>query len=187
MIASSEAWLEQAGRGDANAFTSLYDRYASRILGLLVRMLGDKDVAEDLLQEVFFEIWTKASAFDAQRGSAEFWLFQLARRRAVDRLRQRGRRMRSESAPEPLDLTEPGGNAEQSEEQGRIRRAIGGLANDCRRPLELAFFQGLTYTEVAEHLGWPVGTVKTRIRTALQKLRITLDDDPSPKPQGGAS
>lgn len=164
---------------DADALARLYDLHASRLLGLARRILGEGGEAEEVLQEVFLFAWRAASSFDPARGSVVTWLLVATRSRAIDRLRAR----RSGSRPEPTSLEDvaPGETPLASEDveaasAGRqweaiCRSAIGELPPEQRRALELAYFEGLTQQEIAEQTSTPLGTVKTRVRLGLMKLR----------------
>ena len=145
---------------------------------LAVRVLRSQPDAEDIVQEVFTQAWTQASRYDASRGTVAAWLLMQARSRAIDRLR--GRKLRPEGATSAFDVRDPGegpdAQAMAGEYARRVRAALGSLTDPQRTALELAFFEGLTYSQVAEHLNQPIGTVKTRIRQALLRLKAALDD-----------
>lgn len=165
---------------DADALAALYDRHAARLLGLARRILGEGGEAEEVLQEVFLFAWRSASSFDPSRGSVRTWLLIATRSRSVDRLRSR----RSASPPHLGSLEEAGDgppapdDVEQSSSERQwesiCRAAVGELPEDQRRVLELAYFEGLTQQEIAERTGMPLGTVKTRVRLGLTKLRDRL-------------
>jgi len=172
---SDAALIERIARGDADALAALYDRHAPRVLGLTSRILGDRDEAEDVLQEVFLQVWRSPARFDAARGSAVTWLLILARSRAIDRLRSLRRRGHDRQVPiddHPIasgeDLER---GAENAQEGAAVRRALEALPPDQRRALELAYFDGYTQSEIAQMTGAPLGTVKTRLRQGMMKLR----------------
>lgn len=167
--------LDRMDRGDADALAVLYDRYAPRVLGLTTRILGDADEAEDVLQEVFLQVWRAPRRFDPSRGALLTWLLVLARSRAIDRLRSLRRRGRDRHVDVAAAALPSGQNverdAEASQEGAAVRRALADLPAEQRRALELAYFDGYTQTEIAELTGTPLGTVKTRLRQGMMKLR----------------
>jgi RNA polymerase sigma-70 factor (ECF subfamily) len=162
---------------DADALAALYDRHAGRLLGLARRILGDGGDAEEVLQEVFLWAWRSSSAFDPARGNVLTWLMIATRSRSIDRLRAR----RPASRPEIRSLDEiPEGPAGSDDVEASsasrqfeaiCRAAVGQLPEDQRRALELAYFEGLTHQEIAARTEAPLGTVKTRVRLGLMKLR----------------
>lgn len=155
--------------GDAQALAEFYDRYAGLVNGLALRILRDAADAEDVVQEVFLQAWRQADRFDAQRGTPEAWLCTIARTRALDRLRRRASRREDppEAAPAHAETPRP-------VEALSVRAALAALSDGQRRALELAYFEGLTQTEIAARLDEPLGTIKTRIRTAMMRLREAL-------------
>lgn len=167
--------LDRMDRGDADALAVLYDRYAPRVLGLTTRILGDADEAEDVLQEVFLQVWRAPRRFDPSRGALLTWLLVLARSRAIDRLRSLRRRGWDRHVDVAAAALPSGQNverdAEASQEGAAVRRALADLPAEQRRALELAYFDGYTQTEIAELTGAPLGTVKTRLRQGMMKLR----------------
>jgi RNA polymerase sigma-70 factor (ECF subfamily) len=177
--ANDEALLAAIAAGDAQALASLYDRLAQPVLNLAFRVLGAALEAEDVLQDAFLEVWRAAASYDGRRGGVATWVLGIARNRAIDRLRAaRARLARDRAAGAASSEREPAAPADEqaaSGEVGRlIRSAFGRLPDDQRRALELSYLDGLSHTEVAERLGVPLGTVKTRIRLALAKLRDAL-------------
>lgn len=169
--------LGRTARGDAAAFGSLFDRHSGLVLGLLVRMLGRRAEAEELLQEVFLQVWREADRYRPEAASPRGWLLMIARSRAIDRLRFESRKKRSdggdaqppaEAAADPRDVLEL---REQSES---LRAALMALTPDERQAIETTFFAGLTHAEAAARLNQPLGTIKSRIRSGLQKLRDKL-------------
>jgi RNA polymerase sigma-70 factor (ECF subfamily) len=176
---ADQAALARIGRGDTAALAELYDRHARPIYSLALRILQDPADAEDIVQEVFAQAWRQASRYDAKRGQVAAWLLTLARSRAIDRLRARRAR------PEPLaDQHAADAMIDQAvaadtrlvsaEQAARVRAALDALPLLQRMAIELAYYEGLTHTEIAERLEQPLGTVKTRIRTAMLKLRDSL-------------
>jgi RNA polymerase sigma-70 factor (ECF subfamily) len=173
---ASAALLARIAQGDREAFGRFYDAFAGLALGLIRRILRDPAASEEVLQEVFWQIWQEAARYDPHRGSPEAWLVMRAKTRAIDRLRATRRREKTFVAPvdeavasAPDDPTEnPGVVAER---RRFVRSALDGLPEPQRRVVELAFFEGLTQSEIASRLGEPLGTVKTRARLALERLR----------------
>lgn len=171
---------------DELAFSALYDRYIDLVYSTALRVLGDSGLAEDSAQEVFVRLWRRPETFVAERGRFLSWLMSVTRNRAVDELRARGRRQRREGGPgEPEELIaqapgseadDPLASAQVHEQQVKVRAALHELPMNQRQALELAFFAGLTQQEVAATLQEPLGTVKTRIRLGMQKLRRSLAD-----------
>jgi len=171
--------LQAVSRGDESALAVLYDRYRLILFGLILRILHDRPEAEDVLQEAFLQVWRRANDFDPARGRAFTWLVTIARSRALDRLRMLSSRSRFVDADEQAGHDQVIDTAQElvKSEQGKIvRQALGELPHEQRRTLLLAYFEGLTQAEIAERLGDPLGTVKTRMRTGLIKLRALLRD-----------
>ena len=173
--------VQRMAEGDAEALTAVYDRHIRSVFGLAMRVLQNQGDAEDVVQEVFSQAWTQAKRYDATRGSVVSWLLMMSRSRAIDRLR--ARRAKPDSAPLPHDtavveLPDPALGAEQSvltaESTAALRAALSALPLIQRVAIELAYFEGLTQTQIAERLEQPLGTVKTRVRTGLLKLREAL-------------
>ena len=169
-------------RGDLAAFERLYDRYSSTIYALLLRILSSPDDAQEVLQETFVKVWTSARMFDALRGSEVAWLISIARSRGIDRLRSRKIRSdRENDAGREISIQSgfvhsPTGaeDAILSEERAAVRSALSELPEAQRIALELAYFDGLSQSEIAEKLGEPLGTVKTRMQLGMKKLRERL-------------
>lgn len=159
--------------GDEDALATLHDRYASVVYSVALRVLGETTQAEDILQDIFIQLWRNPQRFDASRGSLGAWLAVIARHRAIDHLRRR----RPESDIEDVVISVDT-RLEQSTDRSiaiaKIRTAVERLPVEQRQPLELAFFQGLTHSEIADKTGEPLGTIKTRIRSALLALRKAL-------------
>ena len=173
--------LKAIARGDETALADCYDRYRVILFSLILRILHDRPEAEDVLQEVFLQVWRRAKDFDESRGRAFTWLVTIARSRALDRLRARGPAARFSSERElgPTNaVADAAAEALKSEESEIVRRALAELPADQRRALLLAYFEGLTQTEIAARLGDPLGTVKTRMRSGLMKLRELLSQEP---------
>src|SRR4029077_15017459 len=167
------ALIARMRAGDQNAMADLYDRYAGVVYGVALRVLASTAAAEDVVQEVFLQLWRNPQAFDADRGRLAPWLAVIARNRAIDLLRKR---------PPEDDIDEmpisTGVNLEDEASQklvvDKVRGVLVGLPQEQRKALEMAFFEGMTHTEIAGKTGQPLGTVKTRIRTGLLALRKVL-------------
>ena len=176
---ADQAALARLARGDQNALAELYDRHARPIYSLALRILRERADAEDVVQEVFAQAWNQAARFDTGRGAVAAWLLMMARSRAIDRLR--ARRSRPETASDAAVVERmPDAAVRQdlqllsSEQVEILKTALNGLPAPQREALELAYYEGLTHTEIAERLSEPLGTVKTRIRQAVIRLRESL-------------
>jgi RNA polymerase sigma-70 factor, ECF subfamily len=178
---SDAEMIRATARGDEMQFAALYDRYGAILFGLLMRILGDRAEAEDTLQDVFLQVWQKAGAFNEERGTAFTWLVTLARSRAIDRLRSRNVRqrvsleaLRAGDDQNRAAATDAADQAILSEQSDIVHQALLEIPEEQRRTLLLAYFEGLSQTEIAERTGDPLGTVKTRARAGLKKLRELL-------------
>lgn len=173
---AGETLIRRMAAGDREAFGSFYDRYASLVYPLIVRIVRDRSDAADVLQDVFWEAWQSAASYDPGRGTPEAWMITRARARAIDRVR--AVRRRGETFVAPVDeavAAAPdavgGDAAERAEDRGIVQGALRQLSLAQREVIELAYYAGLTQTEIAERLKQPLGTVKTRIRLGLERLR----------------
>ena len=169
--------LKAIAARDEAALAQLYDRYRVILFGLLMRILNNREEAEDVLQEVFLQVWRKAEDFDENRGRPFTWLVTLARSRGIDRLRTLAARDRvaEAGARETVEeFSDAANDAFKSEQRGLVNQALAQLPDEQKRPLMLAYFDGLTQSEIATHLGAPLGTVKTRMRSGLTHLRELL-------------
>ena len=168
--------------GDQRALHALYERSHRIVFTLIVRITANRQTAEELTLDVFHDVWRRASTYDAANGSVVGWIMNQARSRAIDRLRFEQRKKRVNDRPdEPLSTAAPSGPHETFDlrEQGRrLREALTVLTPDERQVIETAFFSELTYDEVAQRLNQPLGTVKTRVRSGLGKLRQALAKKP---------
>jgi RNA polymerase sigma-70 factor (ECF subfamily) len=174
-------WIEALQRiaaGDQTAFVEFYEATSSLVFSLALRILQERAAAEDVVVDVYSQVWDRASTYDHQRGTPLAWLLALTRSRAIDQLRARTRRREAEpledvsnvdfSIPDPEELTA------LAERRRFVRRALESLTDEQRRVIELAYFSGLSHTAIAAALGQPLGTVKTRIRTGMLRLRELL-------------
>ena len=156
--------------GDQSAMAALYDRYSSIVYSVALRVLGDTGAAEDVLQDVFMQLWRNPGLFDSSRGSLGAWLAVIARNRAIDVLRKR----RPESDIEDVVIsveTDLASEADRARAAEKVRSVLGSMPASQRAALEMAYFEGLTHTEIAAKTGEPLGTIKTRIRAGLTTLR----------------
>ncbi len=172
--------ITRAVAGDRGAFESLYDRYSAAVFGVALKMLGDREVAEDAVQEIFWRVWRRLASFDRSRAFAP-WLFGIAHNYCIDELRRRKVRPQPvyedddhpilSDIPDDVDVGEAAALADQ---RRILREALDQLPEEQRQALLLAYYGGLTQQEIAARLGNPLGTVKTRMRLGLQKLRALL-------------
>ena len=167
---------------DLEAFRTLYGRYGNLVYSTSLRIVRDAQIAEDLVQEIFLRIWRNPGSYLPQRGRFATWLTSVTRNRAVDEIRSRNRRQRHETAspeeqqrefPAP-ERNDPALTAEMSDQRRLILAALTELPAEQRQVIELAYFGGLTQQEISQRLSQPLGTVKTRIRLGMQKLRAAL-------------
>ena len=169
--------LHAVARGDEAALARLYDAYRVILFGLLVRILNSREEAEDILQDVFIQVWRLAKDFDENRGRPFTWLVTLARSRAIDRIRQIGARQRlaTGAAQEQIDtVSDALSDTIKVAQQKTVQQALAELPDEQRDALVLAYFEGLTQSEIATKLNTPLGTIKTRMRSGMIKLRALL-------------
>ena len=173
--------VDAIARRDARALEALYERYGDLVYSVTLKVLGDVPAAEDAVQDVFLRLWRHPERFDASRGRFLTWLLTVARNRAIDELRSRGRRHRYEEGyahdsegVSAIDYDDPALAALMADERLAIRRALADLPPEQRSAIELAYFGGLTQQEIATAQKQPLGTIKTRIRLGMQKLRQAL-------------
>lgn len=176
------ALLARVGGADQSALAQLYDASSPAVFGLTLRILGDRAAAEEVTLDVYTQVWKTASQYTPERGAASSWLLMLARSRSIDRLRSRARRDQDRETPLEAQVTEvadPAPTPEQtSVEAARrqvIQSALGTLDPRQREAIDLAFFSGFSHREIATRLGQPLGTVKTRIRLGMVRLRELLE------------
>jgi len=173
--------LQRVAQRDLQALSEFYDQTARPLFSVALRILGSHDEAEEVIQDVFVQIWEKAPTFDELLGSAFQWALSITRHRAIDRLRSRQRRARlvedllQTGAAVPAETAMPDAEAAGGESASAVRAALVSLPSDQRHAIELAFFAGLTHPEIAEMLHEPLGTIKARIRRGLLKLREALE------------
>lgn len=181
--------MSQVAAGDADAFALVFDRHSPAALGLLIQMLHRRAEAEEILQEVFLQVWRRAGDYDPGRASLRGWILVLARSRALDRVRSRRARLGREAATvEDRERlrggrdAEPVGTArlEARERSRQMFAALGELPEAQRRAVELAFFEGLTHSQIAQRVQAPLGTVKSRVLLGMKKLRHALGKHRSP-------
>lgn len=181
---SDEDLASLAARGDTAALEMLYDRHSAVVLGLLVKVVGDRALAEDVLQETFWRVWKSAADFDAGRGTFTSWLFRIARNLAIDAHRRTNSRPQAIQPTEDADsvleqLADPEADvAEQAQfnlQSRQVRNAIASLPRQQRQVIEMAYFYGMTRQEIAEATGEALGTIHTRARLGLQKVREELE------------
>jgi RNA polymerase sigma-70 factor, ECF subfamily len=168
--ASDLSLIAAVRSGDESAMAALYDRYSGIVYSVALRVLGDTAAAEDVLQEVFMQLWRNPGVFDSSRGNLGAWLAVISRNRAIDSLRKR----HPETDVEDVIVSvEPdmSGDAERSRAMEKVRSALGAMPAAQRSALEMAYFEGLSHSEIATKTGEPLGTVKTRIRAGLLALR----------------
>ncbi len=175
--------LERVAQGDVTALRVLYDEHAPRAMAIATRVLRSLQDAEDVVQETFLDLWRRAAQFDPQRGGAVAWVVTIARSRAIDRLRALGTAGRAvEEATDggelvPAAFPAPHLETERRRDRDRVGRALEALPAEQRRTIELAYFEGLSQTEIASRTGSPLGTVKMRVKLAIAKLTALLKED----------
>lgn len=184
-LAPDDPWLPlllRVGGGDEDALAELYDRSSPIVFGLVCRIVGDREIAEEVTIDVYSQLWRKASEFDAARGRARSWLLLIARSRSLDYLRSSAGKLRTreQSLEETQGLSSGASHPEASVlDLGRrllVQRGLENLDGKKRDVIELAFFGGLTHSEIASKLGSPLGTVKARIRQAMHELRAFMEE-----------
>jgi RNA polymerase sigma-70 factor (ECF subfamily) len=172
------ALIGKAAAGDQQAVSELYDATNRLVYGLVLRILGDEAAAEEVLLDVYMQVWRQASNYDAGRGAPLAWLATIARSRAIDRLRAGRQHFQRTSSLETVSQQSTGESLEEAayvtELQGLVREALKAISAEQREALELAYYGGMSHSEIAERLGQPLGTVKTRIRLGMMKLREIL-------------
>ena len=173
-------WVREAANGDQAALARLYDSTNRMVYGLILRIVSNTHTAEEVLLDVYLQIWRKAEAYDAGKGTVLAWLFTIARSRAIDALRSRA--SRESGQQDPLDTAavavdrspSPEENSSISQRRQFVQDCLAELSPDQRQAIELAYFRGLSHSEIAETLKQPLGTVKTRVRLGMARLRESL-------------
>jgi RNA polymerase sigma-70 factor (ECF subfamily) len=174
MDLSDQQLLSRIARGEEAALATFYDRHAARTLGLVQKLLGSRGDPEDVLQETFWQVWCRAGQFDPERSSPLAWLLMLARSRALDQVRRERVRSATALSPERTRGKDPASLLEQQETVQHVRDALARLPEEQRSAISLAFYSGLTHEQVAQRQAVPLGTVKTRIRLGMRRLRNLL-------------
>ena len=181
------ALLRLVAQSNHEALAALYDRYSRLVYSLALQVIGDSAAAEEITQDVFTSVWQKAASYRVEQSKVSTWLSSITRHRAIDVLRWRSVRAEGHSEPwaeiEDGELPHPSSTHEQAELsilQQQVRRAVASLPEEQQKALALAYFKGYSHSEIAKALNEPLGTVKTRIRTAMQKIRQLLEDEINP-------
>lgn len=178
--ADDVALIKRMSEADETALGALYDEWSRSLYSLVLHLLKDPDEAEDVVEETFWQAWRKASSYEPSKGAVSTWLLTIGRRKALDRLRARKRHREDPARSErtftdmPSRDPDPSQQVEGAEMREHVRAALRKLPGEQRKVLELAYFNGLSQSEIAETTGEPLGTVKTRMRLAMQKLREPL-------------
>ena|SRR5919202_4390212 len=174
-----ETLVRLVAQQDVRALEALYQRYSRPVFSLALKILGDREVVEEVVQEVFLRLWTRAHGYDPQRGKLLSWLLTIAHHRAIDELRRRRSQPETDGLREQLATSEepeadPSASLAHVEERAAVQQALAQLPPAQRRPIEMAYYGGMTQVEIAVALSEPLGTIKTRMRLGMQKLRTLL-------------
>ncbi len=179
LLLADEDLISLAGAGDAGAFAALYDRHGRAAYSLAYRMMGERQAAEDLVQEAFLEVWRAAGSYRVERGSVRTWVLSIVHHRGVDQLRSAARRRQIGDKAETIAPTSQPSEAFtetwRNSQRERLREALSSLPAEQLKVLELAYFSGYTHVEIAELLDLPLGTVKGRMRLGIKKIREYFD------------
>jgi RNA polymerase sigma-70 factor (ECF subfamily) len=183
-VKADRTLLDRVARGDERALGQLYDRFGAALYAVALRIAGERADADEIVVDAFSQAWREAGRFSADRGSVAAWLTMICRSRALDLVRARGRRARLVDAAQAADpeappamagwTADPAGVTTGAERSRCVQQALDALPPPQREAIELAYYQGLSHSEIAERLNQPLGTVKTRVRLAMQKLRDQL-------------
>ncbi|MDX6380288.1 MAG: hypothetical protein QOI57_1312 [Rubrobacteraceae bacterium] len=174
LLLADEDLMSLAGSGDAGAFAGLYDRHSRAAYSLAYRMMGERQAAEDLVQEAFLQVWRAARSYRAERGSVRTWILSIAHNRGIDQLRSTASRRRTQEKVEPSPTSQPSeafAETWRNLQREQVREALRSLPSEQLKVLELAYYSGYTHMEIAKLLDLPLGTVKGRMRLGLQKIR----------------
>ncbi len=167
--------IKRVAGGDQKAFLDLYDRYAARVHALTLHILGDSMMAEEVTQDTFIKLWRRAGLYLSERGPFIIWLLTVARHSALDRLRLEARRPMLSDSRDPDTIWPSLPDKHENADEVRWKSlyfAVHSLPEQLKQVIELAYYQGMSHSEIAKELGWPLGTVKTRLRAAMEALRI---------------
>jgi RNA polymerase sigma-70 factor (ECF subfamily) len=183
-LLDDEALVRRLVQQDVRGLDTLYGRYSRPVFSLALKILGDREVVEEVVQEVFLRLWTRAHTFDPQRGKLLSWLLTITHHRAVDELRRRRSQPEVDGLDEALaskeePASDPSETYAQIEDKEAIQRARAKLPEAQRKPIEMAYYGGMTQVEISQALREPLGTIKTRMRLGMQKLRLLLEREPN--------
>jgi RNA polymerase sigma-70 factor (ECF subfamily) len=166
--------VQLVAKGDREAFIVLYDRHAAKVFSLCLRMVGEQMAAEEVTQDTFLKLWTRATSFSSKKGTLLAWLLIIARRTAIDRIRLENRRPEFGNPSDPEDTWRLSADPDSQSDEARWRSlyfALNDLPDEQRQVVELAYYHGMSQSQIAEYLTVPLGTIKTRIRLGMEKLR----------------
>src|ERR687885_1912077 len=179
LLLADEDLMSLASNGDAGAFAALYDRHSRAAYSLAYRMMGERQAAEDLVQEAFLSVWRAAASYRAERGSVRTWILSIVHNRGIDLLRSMANRRRTQDRAEATapasQPSEAFAETWRNSQREQVREALRGLPPEQLKVLELPYFSGYTHTEISDLLDLPLGTVKGRMRLGLQKIREFFD------------
>jgi RNA polymerase sigma-70 factor (ECF subfamily) len=179
LLLADENLISFVGKGDAEAFTTLYDRHSHAAFSLAYRVMGERQAAEDLVQDTFLKLWRSATSYRPERGSVRTWLLSIVHNRGIDQLRSvASRRRRQEKIEASAPKSQPSeafAHSWRNAQREQVREALSTLPKEQLKTLELAYFSGYTHVEIAELLDVPLGTVKGRMRLGLKKIRAYFD------------
>lgn len=166
--------VQRVVQGDREAFVALYDRHVPRVYGLAIRILGETMAADEVTQDTFLKLWTRAKSFSPEKGSLPAWLLTIARRTAIDRVRLENRRPEFDNPVDPEIVWRHSPDPKSETEEARWRSlffALNDLPDEQRKVINLAYYHGMSQSQIADYIGAPLGTVKTRLRLGMERLR----------------